>query len=1316
MLGIQLHCTFGAATLLLCFAFSTQAATNNLDETARKLLGPEAAFSVPKEGEGALAEPLGGIVTHTPGRRLQERRIEKATKLDYDDKLATAQSSQALILTPQQAAALGPEGIIRIQRLTGPVTEAIRVDKGRLYFKSIGTPQRDGVIRVMLESGELALAGTEFYVEAATNGTALVLMLDGSARLFGQALTNAPPVALKAGDRGQVAAEAAPRGQTVGPITKQLFNNTVQWCLYYPAVLFLEDFSDEFRQDPLFRESLRWYQAGAVQRAWESLPPKPSWDTDERKLYAAALLLALGDVDGTEALLAQIEIPASDHTEGETRPGNISKTPLTRPDATLAPSDGERDRVRGKRMTRSADTSALSPTSSQPTSPRPSPPVRRAERGKSGPLRDNPSGRAMSRREDTAFAASERLQRLGSALRQLIAAVKFDDAFTPPFEPQLATEWLARSYHLQASVHDPRNIAEALDAAMRAVNVTPQATNFAHGWAQLAALQFSRGHIKEAQLALTNALRLAPSNAAPYALQGFLHAAQDRRAEAEAAFKQALELNTKLGDAWLGLGLMAFHNNDPRTGLERLQIAVAHEPQRSVLRSYLGKGYYEAVTYTANPLDSLKQLFTPGDPNRAALLRRATNELHMARLLDPRDPTPDLYSALIKAQQNRINEAVRDLERSKELNDNRRLYRSGLLLDQDQAVRSANLAAIYRDVGLTDWSVREATRAVNSDYANYSAHLFLANSYDALRDPRQINLRYETPWLNELLLANLLQPAGAGALSQSISQQEYSRFFDRDRLGLFSATTYQSSGDWVQAGSHYGTVGSTSYSLDTVYRSFSGDRPNHGLEDLTVWTKIGHQVTPRDNLLLEAIYYDLESGDGSPYYDPGNARLSLRNREKQEPTLLAGYHHEWSPAHHTLFLAARLHDWQHVTDRRIGGRILSENRGSFPTVFSHDLEFEGEFETYSTELQHIWREEHHTTVVGGRIQAGEFGSEATELNPRVPGGFLVFFPDNLAQSVRPDFSRATIYGYQSVELFDSLVLTAGLTYDSLEYPVNHRSAPLSNGERNKDRLSPKAGFVWTINPRTTLRGAYTRSLGGVSFDQSFRLEPVQVAGFVQSFRGLIPESEAGSATAQEIETWGFSLDHQFPAGTYLGITGQWLESETGQAQGVFVTNNVGRLPYAFPASIDDDIDFRERTVQLTINQLVGEEWSFGGQYQFGHSELEQSFSDSRYPRSAVSAVHQQVALQALYNHRSGFFALAGATWRTQSNAGYTPDQPGDEFWQFDLAGGYRFFQRRAEFRLALLNMSDQDYRLNPLNFQAEPLRKRTLAVSLKFDL
>ena len=76
---------------------------------------------------------------------------------------------------------------------------------------------------------------------------------------------------------------------------------------------------------------------------------------------------------------------------------------------------------------------------------------------------------------------------------------------------------------------------------------------------------------------------------------------------------------------------------------------------------------------------------------------------------------------------------------------------------------------------MDDLSLREATRGVDADYSNASSHLFLANSYNALRDPTRVNLRYETPWFNELLLANLLSPVGGGPLSQFVSEQEYSK-------------------------------------------------------------------------------------------------------------------------------------------------------------------------------------------------------------------------------------------------------------------------------------------------------------------------------------------------------------------------------------------------------------------------------------------------------------------------------------------------------------------------------------------------------------
>jgi hypothetical protein len=39
-------------------------------------------------------------------------------------------------------------------------------------------------------------------------------------------------------------------------------------------------------------------------------------------------------------------------------------------------------------------------------------------------------------------------------------------------------------------------------------------------------------------------------------------------------------------------------------------------------------------------------------------------------------------------------------------------------------------------------------------------------------------------------------------------------------------------------------------------------------------------------------------------------------------------------------------------------------------------------------------------------------------------------------------------------------------------------------------------------------------------------------------------------------------------------------------------------------------------------------------------------------------------------------------------------QLGDDFWQHNVWSGYRFPRRRAELRLGVLNLADQDYRLN----------------------
>ncbi len=77
------------------------------------------------------------------------------------------------------------------------------------------------------------------------------------------------------------------------------------------------------------------------------------------------------------------------------------------------------------------------------------------------------------------------------------------------------------------------------------------------------------------------------------------------------------------------------------------------------------------------------------------------------------DPTPWFYDAILKQSVNRPVEALQDIQKSIELNDNRAVYRSQLLLDQDLAARSASLGQIFNNLGFQQLGLVEGWKSVN---------------------------------------------------------------------------------------------------------------------------------------------------------------------------------------------------------------------------------------------------------------------------------------------------------------------------------------------------------------------------------------------------------------------------------------------------------------------------------------------------------------------------------------------------------------------------------------------------------------------------
>jgi len=382
------------------------------------------------------------------------------------------------------------------------------------------------------------------------------------------------------------------------------------------------------------------------------------------------------------------------------------------------------------------------------------------------------------------------------ALRELIAVVRGETGRTSE-SPRGATWQLARSYSLQSEA----SLENAWAAARRAAELAPD-FGFAH--VRLAELEFAVGNRRAALSELDRALRLSPRLPPAHALRGFVLLDAGDIDGALAAFDRAREIDAALGSAWLGKGLCLLHERHFSDARSAFQAAAALEPQRSLFRSYLGKAASEL-----------------GDQ------KAAEKEFRLAKNLDPNDPTPWLYSALHLWQANRPNAAIRDLETSSDKNDNLATFRSRELLDGDRSVRSANLAAIYDDAGLLDVSRRLAARAVAESYANFSGHLFLADSYQTGDEVNRFDLRLETARKSELLVANLLAPPGAGNLSQVLSESERLRFFDQRPIGASSLSTYRSRGDWSETATVFGSSGGFSYAFDTVYQSLNGQRINH---------------------------------------------------------------------------------------------------------------------------------------------------------------------------------------------------------------------------------------------------------------------------------------------------------------------------------------------------------------------------------------------------------------------------------------------------------------------------------------------------------
>src|SRR5207245_914760 len=155
----------------------------------------------------------------------------------------------------------------------------------------------------------------------------------------------------------------------------------------------------------------------------------------------------------------------------------------------------------------------------------------------------------------------------------------------------------------------------------------------------------------------------------------------------------------------------------------------------------------------------------------------------------------------------------------------------------------------------------------------------------------------------------------------------------------------------------------------------------------------------------------------------------FRFRERQDPILTLGYHHEWSPGVHTLFLAARLVDRFSFTNSAQPTLVALNPTGNGLTsvdgINMHE-QYRGNLEIYSVEAQQIFQQPAHQAIAGARFQYGHIDTRNLQ---NLPSDLAPYFPDPpepaALQDISSLFKRISLYGYHFWQVAEPLQLVGG---------------------------------------------------------------------------------------------------------------------------------------------------------------------------------------------------------------------------------------------------------------------------------------------------
>ena len=806
--------------------------------------------------------------------------------------------------------------------------------------------------------------------------------------------------------------------------------------------------------------------------------------------------------------------------------------------------------------------------------------------------------------------------------------------------PNSATAYIALSYAQQARF----NLEGARASVQKAVAL--DAAN-ALAWARLAELQASFGELSKSLKAARQAVKLEPNLARTQTVLGYAHLIQVETSKARVAFEKAIALDQADPLPRLGMGLAIIRDGDLTAGGRQIEIAASLAPNDSLIRSYLGKTYYEE--------------------KRTKLDDR---EYEMAKQLDPNDPTPWFYSAIAKQTTNRPVEALQDIEKAIELNDNRAVYRSKLLLDSDLASRSASQARIYSDLGFQQRALAEGWTSVNTDPTNYSAHRFLADSYSALP-------RHEIARVSELLQSQLLQPINITPIQPrlaesnlflissggpgSLSFNEFNPLFNRNGSTIQASGLVGNHDTYAGEGVIAGILGKGSYSIGYTHFQTDGFRTNNDQDDDIINAFVQIEMTPKTSIQTEFRYRDNQRGDTVLRFFEDDFLPDLR-QEDQTASARLGFRHAFAPNSILIGNFAYQNLDSSLNDLSFIELPAPPPLEDFFSITTNQWAFSGE-------LQYLFRSQYFN-LVGG---AGYFHINTDGLlqdvvfDPFFMPPFLVgVFP----QDIDTKTNHYNLYLYTYIKLLPNVTFTVGVSGDFFD-----QNDKVDNvRDINKNQVNPKFGITWTPLPGTTIRGAAFRTFKRTLItDQT--LEPTQVAGFNQFFDDL---------NATKAWVYGGAIDQKFLRSLYAGVSFYYRDLEVP----FFVTPPP-------PASIfSDKVDWKEYIGRAYLYWTPQNWVALRTGYQYERFKRDDAFTFNisevkthRVP-IGINFIHPSgfsVGLKAEYFHQNGDFERLDAP-RGEFESG------NDAFWVVDAAINYRLPKRYGFITVGAANLFDKSFK------------------------